>query len=80
MVKDTKEIKLYTEIESGDYLVYVEQDNFTRYYKVLTSNFLRVLLDFVESYLLEKHKTVLTLVKYEDVLTQKRIKEITIEK
>ena len=76
-----KEVNLHTEVESGDYLLHIEQEDSHKVYKLETNtDFLDATLSVVKDALLDIPKTIITFTKYDSPLRQRQIKKITIEK
>jgi hypothetical protein len=75
-----QQVESHNQVESGDILVHVEQEDNTITYKVLSSNWVGILLHLVQVQLVDIPKTTITLVRYDSPLKQVRLKKITLEK
>ena len=79
-MENLTKVESHNEVNSGDVLVHIEQNNVTNTYKVETSDLMGTLLNLVKQHALDIPKTVITFVEYGSPLKQKLIKIITIEK
>lgn len=73
-------VSALNQVQPGDTLVQIEQENEILTYKVHTSNWIPLLAGLVETYMIDIPKTTIRLMSYESPLRYKLLKKITIEK
>ena len=73
-------VDTHHQVNPGDTLIQIEQDDEIVTYKVHTTNWIPLLTGLVQSYMIDVPKTTIRLLSYESPLRYKILKKITIEK